>query len=274
MKRRSLLWFVASAILALLAGVMAMVFLRGSGGGAEQPQVEKQPVVVARNPIAANDVVRVDNVTLEERDQIPSGAAVEVGAVVGGTALRDIAQGEVIKVQDLRIYTGTMVSLLPPDQIAVALPADDILSKWGAVMPGDHVDVLFTLDIILEKPMYIDDIRTVEEAQLYAAIERDQSLDNVSVLTLQNLEVLQIIQEPQPEVEGQAQDQPPQIPQRALILQVDPQDAVVLKYLRDSVGSIQLALRAPENDTLFNVQPVNINYLMLRYGIVLPQPLE
>jgi hypothetical protein len=35
-----------------------------------------------------------------------------------------------------------------------------------------------------------------------------------------------------------------------------------------------LALRAPENDTLFNVQPVNINYLMLRYGIVLPQPLE
>jgi pilus assembly protein CpaB len=236
--------------------------------------VEKQPVVVARNPIAANDVIRVDNVTLEERDQIPTGAAVEVGDVVGGTALRDIAQGEIIKVQDLRIYTGTMVSLLPPDQIAVALPADDILSKWGAVMPGDHVDVLFTLDIILEKPMYIDDIRTVEEAQLYAAIERDQSLDNISVLTLQNLEVLQIIQEPQPEVEGQAQDQPPQIPQRALILQVDPQDAVVLKYLRDSVGSIQLALRAPENDTLFNVQPVNINYLMLRYGIVLPQPLE
>ena len=275
MKRRSLLWFVASAILALLAGVMAMVFLGSRGGGTEQPQVEKQQVVVARNPIAANDVVRVDNVTLEERDQIPTGAAVEVGDVVGGTALRDIAQGEIIKVQDLRIFTGTMVSLLPADQIAVALPADDILSKWGAVMPGDHVDVLFTLDVILEKPMYIDDIRTVEEAQLYATIERDQSLDNVSVLTLQNLEVLQIIAEPQPEVEeGQAQDEQPRIPQRALILQVDPQDAVVLKYLRDSVGSIQLALRAPENDTLFNVQPVNINYLMLRYGIVLPQPLE
>ena len=57
----------------------------------------------------------------------------EVGDVVGATALRDIAQGEVIKVQDLRIFTGTMVSLLPNDKIAVALPADDIgyLSGFG-----------------------------------------------------------------------------------------------------------------------------------------------
>jgi pilus assembly protein CpaB len=271
MKRRSLLWFVASAILALLAGVMAMVFLGSRDTGTDQPQVEKQPLVVARNPIAANDVIRVDNVTLEERDQIPTGAVVEVDEIIGATTLRDIAQGEVIKVQDLLIFTGTMVSLLPDDKIAVALPANDILSNWGTVMPKDHVDVLFTLDVILEKPMYVTDIRTQEEAGLYN-IERDQSMDNVTALTLQNLEVLQIIQEPQ--VEGQGQDAAPQPPRRALILQVDPQDAVVLKYLQDSVGSIQLALRAPDNDTLFNVQPVNINYLMLRYGIVLPQPLE
>jgi Flp pilus assembly protein CpaB len=273
MNRRSLLWFVAAAILALLAGVLAVVFIGGQGGGTTEVAVEKQPVVVARNPIAANDVISVDKVTLEERDQIPTGAVVEVGDVMGATVLRDIAQGEVIKVQDLQIYTGTLLSELPDDRIAVALPAEDILSQWGAVAVGDHVDVLFTLDVILETPMYIDDIRTVEEAQLYA-IERDQSLDGVSVLTLQNLEVLQIIEEPQPE-EAQAEEEGgPQLRPRALILQVDPQDAVVLKYLNDSVGSIQLALRGPENETLFNVQPVNINYLMLRYGIVLPQPLE
>jgi Flp pilus assembly protein CpaB len=140
-------------------------------------------------------------------------------------------------------------------------------------MPGDHVDVLFTLDLILEKPMYIADITTLEEAQLYTSIERDQSLDNVSVLTLQNLEVLQIIEEPQVE-EAQTEEQPATLPQRALVLKVDPQDAVVLKYLRDSIGKVDLALRSPENAVLFNVQPVNVNYLMLRYGVVLPQPLE
>jgi hypothetical protein len=40
------------------------------------------------------------------------------------------------------------------------------------------------------------------------------------------------------------------------------------------VAQIDVALRKADNETLFNVQPVNINYLMLRYGIVLPQPLE
>jgi Flp pilus assembly protein CpaB len=236
--------------------------------------VPKQPVVVARNPIAMNDVIRVDYVTLQERDQIPSGAAVEVQDVVGGTVLRDIAQGEVILMQDIRIITGTrdLPFLLGDDKIAVALQANDILSKWGAVMPGGHVDVLFTLDVILEKPMYLEDVTTAEEAALYA-IERDQSLDNVSILTLQNLEVLQIIQEPQPE-EAQTEEQAAVLPLQALILKVDPQDAVVLKYLRDSIGKVDLALRSPDNDVLFNVQPVNVNYLMLRYGVVLPQPLE
>ena len=61
---------------------------------------------------------------------------------------------------------------------------------------------------------------------------------------------------------------------RALILKIDPQDAIVLKYLRDSEGTIDVALRSPENNALYDVEPVNINYLALRYGIELPQTLE
>ena len=268
MKRRNWLWFVASALLAVLAGVLAMIFIRGQTP--ETVEVEKQAVVVARNPIAVNDVIRVDNVTLMERDDIPSGAAVEVMDVENAVALRNIAQGEVILMQDVYL-PGDDVQDILGDQVAVALPANDILSKWGAVLPGDHVDVLVTLDVILEKPMYPQDVRTLEELELYA-IERDQSMDNASVLTLQNLEVIRIIEEPAPEGEQDPENPVPR--NQALILKADPQDAVVLKYLLDVVGSVSLAKRSPENEALFNVQPVNINYLMLRYGVVLPQPLE
>lgn len=94
-------------------------------------------------------------------------------------------------------------------------------------------------------------------------------------MTLQNLEVLQIIEEPQAQAQqAQAEEEGPVLRPKALILKVEPQDAVVLKYLMDLDGHIQLALRSPDNEALFNVQPVNINYLMLRYGIALPQPLE
>ena len=116
----------------------------------------------------------------------------------------------------------------------------------------------------------------MEEGEVLQRLERDQSLDHVSVLTLQNLEVLQIIEEPGVTLEEgqQAQDQAASVPQRAMVLAINPQDAVLLKYLRDTEGILDVALRSPDNGTLFNAEPVNINYLVLRYGIVLPEPLQ
>ncbi|NLF12024.1 MAG: Flp pilus assembly protein CpaB [Anaerolineaceae bacterium] len=278
MKRRSWIWFLISVILALLAGVVAIAALRFFADRVDpEIPVASQMVVVANSPIAAGSIIRVDWVALTERDQIPSGAIVNPDDVIGRKALADIAANEVIRVQDVEQQAqGPSRSDIPADKIAVALPADDILSKWGAVMPGDHVDVLFTLDVILETDMYPEEVLRVEEGEVLQRLERDQSLDHVSVLTLQNLEVLQIIEEPGVTLqEGQqAQDQAASVPQRAMVLAINPQDAVLLKYLRDTEGILDVALRSPDNGTLFNAEPVNINYLVLRYGIVLPEPLQ
>ncbi len=276
MKRRSWLWFVAALFLALLAGFIAIFTLRRAAtqetpGAAMTGRI----VVVARQPIAVNSTIRVDNVVSEERSSAPSGAAVQIQDVVGRVTLRDIAQGEVILMQDLTSEisgTHNLPRLLGDDKIAVALPADDILSKWGAVAPGDHVDVLFTLDVLLETPLPAEILALEDEGTTLQPVERDQSLDKVSMLTIQNLEVLQVIEEPVPQ--QQQQQQEPVVLQKALILKIAPQDAMVLKYLLDSAGKIDLALRSPTNNTLFDVEPVNINYLVLRYGIKLPEPLE
>jgi Flp pilus assembly protein CpaB len=279
MKRRTWIWFVTSALLAVLAGVLAMVLLGGGGGifgGTDATPVPMQSVVVARAPIAINDVIRVDYVMLEDKkvSEVPSQAFVSVTDLTekNAVALRDIGQGEIITADAVYIPDTSGDGNTYGDKVGVALPAEDILSKWGAVLPGDHVDVLFSLDVILETPMYVEDIRTLEELELYA-IERDQSLDKVSVLALQDLTVLRIIEEPAPE--GQEEDaEQPVVRNSALELLADPQDAVVLKYLLDAGATVSLAKRSTDNQSLFNVQPVNVNYLMLRYGIVLPQPLE
>jgi len=282
MKRSNWLWFVGSGLLAILAGVAAILALIWM---ADRPQPEAetpgQPVVVAQGPISAQSTIRADMVRLEERNDVPSGAINEMGTVLGGRALRDIAEGEVLRVQDVQPAEGDQVPIsslsLGNDHIAVALPADDVLSQWGAVAVGDHVDVLLTLDVILESAMYPEEVLTLSEGQTVQRVERDQSMDNVSVLVLQNLEVLRIIQEPQAEVQQQNrqdQEEQPIPPRKALILKVSPQDAVLLKYFRDSTGQIDLALRLPDNGTLFDVDPVNINYLIRRYGITLPEPLE
>lgn len=276
MKRRGWMWFLVSGLLAVLAGGVAIAALLSVTP--EEVQAPRQMVVVATSPIAAGSIVRVDWVALQPQDDIPSGAMMSVDEVVNHKAVNDIAANEVVLAEDIELEDmSPSVGLgIPEDKIAVALPADDILSGWGAVVPGDHVDVLFTVDVILETAMYPEEVVRVEEGEVLQRLERDQSLDQVSVLTLQNLEVLQIIEEPQVSVEeGQAgEDQPASIPRRALVLAINPQDAVILKYLRDTAGIIDIALRSPENGTLFSTEPVNINYLILRYGIVLPEPLQ
>jgi hypothetical protein len=69
----------------------------------------RRTVVVARTPIAAGSVIRIDMVTLQERTDIPSGAAIQLRDVEGGVATRNIAQGEVILLQDLGLV-GTLLS--------------------------------------------------------------------------------------------------------------------------------------------------------------------
>lgn len=278
MKRSNLVWFAASGVLAIVAGIAAVVALQAvasrSGGAV---QVVRQAVVVARTPIGAETFVRADMVRVEERDEIPNGAVTDVGYVVGRRALRDIAEGEVLSTEDVEPPESPDPDdwELGSDYLAVALPADDILSQWGAVSVGDHVDVLLTLDVILETPMYPEEeAQALPEGETLQLITRDQSMDQVSALVLQNLEVLRIIQEPTAPQEGEGEEAAVEPVRRALVLKITPQDAVLLKYFRNSSASIDLALRTSENATLFDVEAVNINYLLLRYGISLPEPLR
>jgi Flp pilus assembly protein CpaB len=276
MKRSNWVWFAASGVLAIVAGVAAVVALQAvasrSSGAAV---VVRQAVVVARTPIGADTFIRADMVKVEERDEIPNGAVTDVGYVVGRRALRDIAEGEVLSTEDVEPPESTEPDdwELGNEYLAVALPADDILSQWGAVRVGDHVDVLLTLDVILETPLYPqEEAQALPEGETLQMITRDQSMDQVSALVLQNLEVLRIIQEPTATQEGEEGTTEPV--RRALVLKITPQDAVLLKYFRNSSANIDLALRTSENASLFDVEAVNINYLVLRYGITLPEPLR
>lgn len=274
MKRSTWIWFAISGLLAIIAGLVVVALLSGIIRPPEGISGPRPKVVVARTPIGAGSIIRADQVTTDEIDQVPSGAFTVPSDAVGCTALRDIPETETVFVQDVECEGeigegGDWISELE-EELAVALPADDILSQWGAVAVGDHVDVLLTLDVVLETPLYPDEV--VRRGETITTMQRDQSMDQVSVLVLQNLEVVRIIQEPTPE--GQPAQEGQTTGRRALILKIDPQDAVLLKYLRDLEATIDLALRSPENNILFDIEPVNINYLFLRYGITLPEPLR
>jgi Flp pilus assembly protein CpaB len=52
-----------------------------------------------------------------------------------------------------------------------------------------------------------------------------------------------------------------------ILLTVPPQDALVLKYAIDAGGMLGFALRAPDNDRTYEVEPVDVDYVINRYTI-------
>ena len=65
------------------------------------------------------------------------------------------------------------------------------------------------------------------------------------------------------------QDQPGVI--TGLIVALDPQDAVTLKYFVDAGANVSLSLRPAKLTAIFDVVPETINYIADKFGIKAPE---
>ena len=268
-KRRGLLWMVAGVVLAILAGVVSLLILRTAVSTVQVAPPEApltRPVVVATHRVPRRSVLSEADVEIRElpEDSIRSGAVIRLQDAVGRITLTELTEGQIVLAQNLLELTAegapqeaevSLAEALNEDEVAVALPASDIMSKYGVIQPGDKVDVLFTANVVGKT--YQEDI---PRGGLVAAT------------AVQNLEILHIVVETAPAEEGE-EEQAERVRQLVILI-AEPQDAVILKYLKDSGSVIDYALRSPTSEQLFVVEPVTINYLAKRYGIVPPEPLD
>jgi len=264
--RRGWIWYLAGLLLAVIAGLIAMVALRRAVPAAEPARQATRPVIVARTDISARQVVPADavetrNLPLEE---IPSGAIYRVEDAVGKFTMTEFKAGNPLLAQNLvappsgpgSSITSTvkLAALLPNDKVGVVLPAGDLLSQSGDVDIGDRVDILASLVVV-------------------GAGEGEAG--QVSLMSLQNVSVIKVLQEAQSS--GSSSGQSGQTQQRTkimgLVLALDPQDAVVLKYFIDANAKVSIDVRPNKLTSIFVVLPVSINYIADKYGIQVPKPL-
>jgi Flp pilus assembly protein CpaB len=277
-RRRGILWLVAGLVLAVLAaGLSYYAFQQVIVRQANTPVGKStQTVVVAKQPINERAVIRLADISTEERplDKVPSGAVFKTDDAVGRIAARSIAAGQVLLAQNL-VESFTTTGLGPTDTttvtidfnkalgedlVAFALPVTDKLSKEGILLAGDHVDLLFTAD--------------VTGAQ-------EGTGGKVSIYAIQDLEILQIIYPPPPDANADAksdakkedQPEPAALAPKTLIIAINPQDAAVLKFAIDTESPLDLVLRGENNRRRFDVDAVHINTVSERYRFSSPKPL-
>ena len=225
------------------------------------------------------------------------------GTIVGGDASLAIQPGKVAVAFPLR-STYPEKETLPYDRRdKEVLPR--LLSVAFAAQPNDRVDVMacfwvYELDKDfqtrrLNKFYYINPAEPTQPLELPAGrpatgasglggIEgpaEPQLPRMVCQWTVQNARVLKlgdwVAVPPTPAPQGSGGQQPtpaPPLPQVAT-LEVDPQDALVLKYARETGAQLDMVLRAAgDKESKFSTEAVTLQYMFERFKVAVPPKLD
>ena len=291
--------FIIVGVVLGLGTMLAALFILSSAPS--QPVIPTpavpttERVVVAVQNIGEGTNVLPQTVELREKDinEIPVGALRDINQALGRIARQDIYQGQVVEdymlISEMEILEeGLNASILiPKGKVAIALPIDTLSSVAYAVLEGDSVDVLMTLPFI--------DVDEQSQTKLPLILSGEQcpgcSPVNPQIprmttqLLVQDVSVLKVGEwgvkaAPTPTGEGtgegNAQDQgeasPPQVvePPSIIVLMVNHQDALVLKYARETGATIDLVLRSSGDHDVVTTEPITLDYMLARFGVVVP----
>lgn len=256
-RMRGRLWLVAGILVALLAAAVAYAALNRAmqGPPGVQDAASEVEIVAAARAVPVRSVLTAEDLQLKRipASAAPEGALREIGEAEGKITLVDLYPGEALLSQRLVepddvSASGRLGLLVAADEVLVAFPADDRLTRAGVLKPGDHVDLLFSLEVITD--------REPGAGATTAGGQTENPLQTFNAL--QNLTIAAVV--------AQETDAPAGPPE-ALLFTVSPQDALVLKYLIDAGAVADVVLRAPDAEGPFTVEPVDVDYLIDRYKI-------
>lgn len=250
-KRRGWILITLGLLLAIGAGALVFVVLQQQQQAAnerarllaqESNSVPMTKIPVAKHALEPGVVLSSADYVLKDfpQDLVPPSALTQTISIDNKVLVQAIGPGEWFRSNLFLGSSGATISQqISQGNVLFAFPIVDLLSQSNLIQDGDHIDLFLTLTA------------TEEESQA-AKIKS-------TALTMQNIEVMKVLRPP-------AKDKQEQPPATALLLSLKPEDAVMIKFIKDSGGTIDFTLRSPLDKEEFNAPSVNIVDLITRYG--------
>ncbi len=260
-KKTGWIWLVLGAALSLTAGLFTYKTISvAQGMGPSRPTAESVAVLVVTHNVPARALIKGKDVTVKEMPSsvVPKDAVKSKEEAVGKIARVPLIAGEILLSERLVSPTATgkdVAFTMPENYVVVAIPANDLISQSDILSPGDKVDILVSLD----------------------TGQNSVGANMVTLNALQNVAIQGILVGKLSEPGNTGSKKNSKATSRlafpkGLLVAVSPQDALVLKYFKDSGGIFDLAIRAPTNSKASQTAPVDLEYLMDRYQVELSQP--
>ena len=255
---------------------------------------EPTPVAQAKTVVlvAANDMFIGDMVGPEDMREVevpveivPRNAVSPEDDFVRKFLKVDLVKGEILLEHNLADPTNDVHDIgfiLADDHVLFAFPSEDLISQEDVIKRGDIVDFFVTLPQTIE--VINEDAAPGEEEEEVTQLFTFDALQKVGVTAL----LVDIIEE-EPEENQQTstnlntelaeeetdQDLAAESTEpmkrdynlRTYLFALDPQDALLLKYLKDSGGIFDIVLRAPTSDEEFDLTPITNEYIIELFGL-------
>jgi pilus assembly protein CpaB len=252
-RRRGWILMLLGLVLAAGAGTVVYMLLQQAAPATAVEQLPPTPIPMKQVPVAARllDLGSVITTTDITNTEVPVdlpmvGVMTDTSAIVGQLVVEPIQQGEYFRPSQLRGgASGPLSKEIPAGRVVIAYPAGDLLSQSRVLREGDRVDLLLTVDIEEETP--------TETRQ-----------GKATNFTLQNINVLRLIR-------PGATEQDPNPAPSAVLFDMTPQDAVIVKFVKDNGGTIDFSLRSQLDDGEFITEPITQDYLFDNYGFYAPR---
>ena len=237
----------------------------------------KTTVVVATRDLFLGDLLAGTDVKLASVpvEIAPRDAIATLEEAVGKIIKTDLVQGEMVLSHNLADPTNNNKDLsfiLSENHILMAFPGDDLMSRESIVQRGDIVDIFAT---------FTEKVKTVGETATTTTTGEPQEpeMRTFTVDTMQKVSVtamvLEVIEQENNVIplEGETAQAAPRAETRikAYLLALNPQDALILKHLKDTNAIFDIVLRAPTSTAQFDLTPVTEEYIIEYYGLeILP----
>lgn len=110
----------------------------------QEDEPERVPVVVLARAVAAMSEISAEDLLIEELRVAPPGSFAEAEPLLGRVVWRDLPAGTVLNEASFETG-GPLARMIRPEERALAIQVDEVISGGGHIQPGDYVDVLMFL---------------------------------------------------------------------------------------------------------------------------------
>ncbi len=290
-RRLGLLLALVGVTIVVVGLLFVALILRQAAAPIAQPTAVPPvtvPVVVATRALPVRSLVRAGDVNVVQMpaEFAPLDALSAAEDAVGKITMIPLAAGELVMRHHLADPTNisqNLAFIIGDDQVVMAFPATDLMSQVDVLKPGDLVDILVSVEV----PVLPSTTGgAVSGGSAASTTQQDKELFTFDAL--QRLTIQAIVVSVKPKTQTGASTttttspvgtpaptptlSPDEIQADAILVALAPQDALVLKHLKDAGGIADIVLRAPTSNQAFGVKPVSPEYLKDRYGLVIEQP--